>query len=189
MKRRLNLLSINFTKRELSEVVGGFRMKAIILLVVLIIIGVGEFFTHLFLQREMKSHALSKTTLEQYVGTNKDFENKLKYFFYKNGLLKNYLAEDANGYVYFTRVQNLLVETAPNAEIVDFSYKNNGETSFTLNFANYDEASQFIEILETPVFLDVFQYVELDGFDAADKPTASEFSISIVAQFLEEDEI
>lgn len=186
MKRRINLLSINFTKRELSEVFGGFRWKAFILMVILIIGAIAEFGIHLYIQNQIKTYELSKTTLEQYVDTNQDFEKKLKYFFYKYGLLKEYLKEDANGYEFYTQVQTLLAETAPTAELQDFSYKNNGETSFTLNFSSYEEVASFIETLETPVYLDVFQYITLQGFDAA--VSSKEYSISITAQFIQENE-
>lgn len=187
MKRRINLLSINFTKRELSEVVGSFRLKALILLVVFIIAAVGELLIHLFLKNEIKTYQLSEHTLEQYVDTNKDFEDKLKFFFYKYKLFNTYLEEDANGYEYYTRIQDLIAETAPTAQITAFSYKNSGETSFTLNFENYEQASDFIETLETPVFLDIFQYVKLEGFDAADRVTSTGFTISVNAQFLDKD--
>lgn len=188
MKRRINLLSINFTKRELSEVFGSFRLKAFILMVVLILGGIAEFGIHLYIQNQIKTFELSKNTLEQYIDTNQDFEDKLKFFFYKYGLLQTYLKEDANGYVFYTQVQELLSETAPTAVLEDFSYKNNGETNFTLHFVSYDEAASFIRMLETPIFLDVFQYVELQGFDAAETASTKGYSISISAQFITEDE-
>ncbi len=188
MKRHINLLSITFTKRKLSEIAGDFRLKALIMLVVLVLAGVGELFIHLYLQNEIKEYQLSKVTLEQYVDENEEFENKIKFFFYKYGLLKKYLTEDANGYVFYEKVQGLITESAPTAKITEFAYKNNGETNFTLTFASYDEASGFISLLETPLFLDTFEYIELQGFDAKDNVTTTGFSLSITAQFIKQNE-
>ncbi len=188
MKRHINLLSITFTKRKLSEIAGDFRWKALIILVILVLAGVSEFFIHLYLQNEIKKYESSKVTLEQYVDENAEFENKIKFFFYKYGLLKKYLAEDANGYVFYEKVQALITEAAPNAKITEFAYKNNGETTFTLIFANYDEAAGFISQLETPLFLDIFEYIELQGFDAKDSVSTTGFSLSITAQFIKQNE-
>lgn len=187
MKRHINLLSITFTKRRLSEVAGDFRMKALIVFVVLIVIGLVEFAISLYLQNETKKYELSKETLEQYVDTNQDFENEVKYFFYKFGLLKKYLAEDANGYVYYQKVLSLISEVSPNALITNFVYKNNGEVTFTIEFTNYQDAEEFISALETPLFLEVFEYVSMQGFDAAETATTA-FPLSIRAQFIQQNE-
>ncbi|HRN69879.1 MAG TPA: hypothetical protein PLS49_01730 [Candidatus Woesebacteria bacterium] len=187
MKQHINLLSITFTKRRLLEVAGDFRMKALIVLIILILIGVGEFTISLYLKNETKKYELSKNTLEQYVDTNQEFENNIKHFFYKYGLLKKYLAEDANGYIFYEKVRSLISEVSTTAQITTFTYKNNGETNFTIEFPSYEEAEGFISSLETPLFLDVFEYVSMQGFDASDK-ASTEFSINITAQFLQENE-
>jgi hypothetical protein len=188
MKRRINLLSITITKRKLSEVAGDFRLKAIIFLIILTIVGVVELFIHFYLQNEIKKYEISKVTLEQYVDSNKEFEDKIKYFFYKYGLLKKYLKDDANGYAYYEKVQAIVSEASPNAKITGFNYKNNGETNFSVTFASYDEAEGFIAALETPLFLDLFQYISLQGFDAADQISRTDFTISVIAQFIQQDE-
>lgn len=188
MKRRINLLSITFTKRKFSEQIGAYRLRALFLLGVCIIAGIVEFFIYTYLQNQIKINELSKTTLEQYVGSNESFEKKIKYFFYKYNLLNTYLKEDANGYIFYNRVKDLIAQTAPTAQITSFSYKNNGETSFTLQFDSYNDASGFIASLESPVYLDVFQFVQIQGFDAADRAAGSQFDITIFAQFIQPDE-
>lgn len=187
MKRRINLLSINFTKRELSEVVMGFRMKALISLIVLIILGVAEYSVLSYMRSETGKFAITEQGLEKYLVDNDDIDQRLKYFFYKYDLLNTYLKEDANGYAHYARVNQLISENAQDAQISTFSYKNNGETTFTVDFPSYTEASSFIEQLETPVFLEAFQFIRLEGFEAIET-NAESFSITIFAQFIEENE-
>lgn len=189
MKRRINLLSINFTKRELSEVVLGFRMKALIVLIILTVIGVAEYGIFLYLRSETEKFEITEQGLTDYLVDNDDIDQRLKYFFYKYNLLNTYLEEDADGYAHYTQVTQLISENAQDAEVSSFSYKNNGETTVSVKFSNYDAAAQFIAQLETPVFLDVFQFVRLEGFEAIGSSSGSEgFTITLFAQFIEENE-
>lgn len=163
-------------------------MKALTILIVLIIAGLGEFIGYRYLIVEREQFTLSRDTLSQYLNTNQDFENNLKHFFYKYNLFNTYNAEDAQGYDHYIQLTDLLTETAAGSVLNSFTYKNNGETTFTITFQNYEEAAGFISTLETPVYLDTFEFVQLQGFDAVERESTTGFAVTIFAQFLPENE-
>ena len=160
MKRRINLLSITFTKRKLSEVIGDVRSKALIALIVFVVVGIAEAIGYYYLNDQLTKDKNSRTTLEKYLQSNQTIDRGIKYFIYKYGLLQQYLEEDANGYYYYTKIQDIIEEFSPNGELNLFTYNNTGETTFTVAFANYDEASVLVSAVESPEFLDNFEFVQ-----------------------------
>jgi len=188
MKRRINLLSITFTKRKLSEVIGDVRSKALIALIIFVILGIGEAIGIYYLNDQLTKDRNSKTTLETYLQSNQTVDRGIKYFIYKYGLLEKYLEEDANGYFYYTKIQGIVNEFSPNGKLELFSYNNTGETTFTVEFPSYEEASVLLTAVETPEFLNNFEFVQLEGFDAAPKESQTTFVVTITAKIIKEDE-
>ncbi|MBP9691410.1 hypothetical protein KBD81_05000 [Candidatus Woesebacteria bacterium] len=179
MKRRLNLFSQrSATKKVVSYYVLARKVALIVfigLIIIMIFLG-GTFF---YFNIELTKLESSQQKYERYIAGNKVFSQEIQQFVYKYKKLTSYMDSDAKSYAFYVRLAELLSQTKSNEVLNSFSIDNTRETTFELSFASYEDAMTFVEELETPLILDVFEKITLSGLDVVKTSDASyELSLS-----------
>lgn len=95
----------------------------------------------------------------------KNSEAKLKYFYNKNNLLKQYLTEDARFYPYYQLLNEAISAASESAKIQSLTTEKDRKTSFAIVFTDYQSMINFLHYIETPTFLDNFHNLALTSFN------------------------
>ncbi len=182
-QRRINLFSLTLKKFDFVTAAKKVQFSMIIVLLVLLLtLGLTAVINN-YLDQELAAIDKSKKPPAQYFQSNADFDKKIKYFIYKYSLLKDYLKQDAQAYDYFLKLQSHILKVSPGAQIISFTVDNVGQTQFNVRFPNFDEATVFITALETPEFIEPFEYLKLSAFDVASKKVTN-FELTIEGKFI-----
>jgi sporulation-control protein spo0M len=165
MKRRINL----FSKRLLpTQIVNYFDLTqkyAIRAIFVLLAISVTIIVYAFSLQNNINSVRNNTLTYESYVSRNRALSEDLKKFTFKYQLLKNFQTGDANGNEYINTLINVFAKLNTPLILESFNIENTKATKFQVKFNTYENAITFVEALEEPIFQDVFESLELAGFN------------------------
>jgi hypothetical protein len=184
MKKRVNLLTSNDISSNLTDIINQVSKGSYIALVVLCIVLLGTGAANYYYSKQVSLLQESLANVQAFISGNGNFDKKIKFFIYKNNLLKTFLKDDAKSYTYFLWMKQYLAKNAPEARIDDFSIDNTGTTNVTLNFTQYERAMKFVQFIETPDFLDNFEYVIMqDLVISKESVEANGVSIKIECKF------
>ena len=160
-KRRLNLLSSNNISSQLGDRMiqisrWGYISLAILSIVMLIIGGI-----YFYYNKEVGALSEQLASLQVFIDGTNNQDKEIKYFIVKNNLLKQFLKDDAKSHIYYTWFNEYLTQHVPAAMIDEFEIDNTGTVDIALTFTAYADAMSFLQFMETPDFLDNFDYVIL----------------------------
>lgn len=182
-RRRINLLSLTLKKFDFETAAKKVQYSMIGVLVFLLVALGATAVINNYLTRELEKQTKSKSPLLSYFQSNADFDKKIKYFIYKNNLLKEYMKEDADAFTHYTNVFLHIQAVTPDAKLVSFTVDNTEQTQFEINFPSYDSAQIFLDAVETPEFIKPFEYLKLGSFEVSGSDV-SDFSLSLEGKLL-----
>lgn len=182
-RRRINLFSLTLKKFDFVSATKKIQLSMIgFLVVLLLLLGISAIANN-YLDQELEAISRSERPLQQYFQNNSNFDKQIKYFIYKYRLLQEYLKLDANAYTYHQTLQNHILSVSPNALLNSFQIDNAGQIQFNVSFPSYDDSQTFLNALETPEFIEPFEYLKLSSFDLS-SDDSDNFQLSIEGKFL-----
>jgi len=165
------------------------RVKSIIfwLLILSIVAILLELAGMWYVSSKSASSESTYQTLTKFIQANSNFDRKIKYFIYKKNLVSAYLKEDAQGYLYYEKLKNILATLAPFATLVQFEFDNTKAAHFTLSFLKYEDLLSFLNIIESKEFLTNFTFVTVSEFSPYESSEqSSEIQLTLEVQFAQE---
>jgi|GEM_PF-1923530 len=188
MKRRLNLFTQQASAKHIVNYYAVARKIALSFFLFCILIAfslIGYFF---YLSNQRDSIKRSAQNYSLFILSNEQFSVQIQEFVFKYKILTGYISQDAQAYRYYLRLAKLIQDTPPPAKISSFSIDSTRVTSIILTFNSYEEAILFVNQMEQPVFLDVFETITLEGFDITSTSTTSyQLSLSGIFKPLNKD--
>lgn len=130
-----------------------------------------------------KKEALLKASL-----SGRDFETKTLFVNDKASEANQYLADDVNFLPYYELLKQYLPVSTTSAEIKLISHDNKKNTSFVVEFSDHDSFIEFIDRVEDPTFLDIFNELSIQSFSISDKRKGI-YSLKLTGRFKSINEI
>jgi|GEM_PF-1102185 len=172
MKKRINLFSRQ--KRNDFFSVYGQRIRY-----VGTIAGIAFFLLFLFVMFSLlrvKQSILSVNDKKKlqltYLLENKDLEANTRYFKGKQTQLTKYLEDDANFVPYYSVLSDALKSSSQSANLDRITIDKNRETTFVIQFTQYESMLSFLKYIETDDFLGSFDELSLANFSLSKRDTA-----------------
>lgn len=181
MKKHVNLILQRQASSGATEWMKKIRSFMVAVSIFLAIVIAVELIGFVYFRQRITSLENNKKVASQYLLRNKELELKIERFLYKYTLLKTYLQDDAEVYTYYNLLATLLDTIQTNATLVQFNMDSTKLANFSLQFNSYDDAVNFVELAETPAFLNYFETLQLNNFSFNDKSTS--YDLVLVGQF------
>ena len=171
MKRYIDLFKQQETQNK--TVINLNRTKKIgyILIMVLVALVLIEAGVYIYFSRTL---AQKRSELQRYNGfivQNQVFDSKIHYFGFKYGLLKQYLAQDANVSYYYGLLDAFLRDINSPATVAEFTLNNERIVQFGLSFNSYQEAVGFMSSVESKKMANYFDELQMKEFTLENKKT------------------
>lgn len=173
MKRYIDLFTQQVKQNKTLIFLKQAKKNGFILLGCLLGIGLLETAAYLYLTREINAKTDIKKKYNSFIIQNQVFDSKINYFAFKYSLLKQYLSTDAKVSYYFGLLNTFLSGINSEGTITAFSIDNMQAVKFSLSFATYQQAIDFMSRLEDEKLPDYFQSLKLKEFSISDQITES----------------
>lgn len=185
MKKHINLFASKKTQESLAPFVVKAKKYGFITLALLVLIlglQIGGYFV---LANQKTTLTEKQAVLASFVQSNRVFEDKIARFLFKRNLLIRYIKDDAQFSAYYGLFQDMLEEAKLEAKVESFSIDKNRSSKFVVSFDDYDTAKKFMQLVETPLFLNRFLQLKVLTFTAGTRSSLTSDSIPIYRVELE----
>ncbi|MFA9288591.1 MAG: hypothetical protein ACEQSA_01795 [Weeksellaceae bacterium] len=181
MKKHVNLILQRQASSGPTEWMKRIRSAAVVLCVFFAIVIIIEILAVVFMQRKVANLENTKKVSSQYLLRNKELEQKIEFFLYKYNLLKTYLEDDAEVYSYYNLLLTLLTTIEVDATLTQFNMDSTNLANFSLTFDSYEDAIKFVDLVESPAFLNYFETLQLNNF--AFNSSTTSYDLVLIGQF------
>ena len=184
MKKHINLFTNESNGEQLVKILKQLKSVAMPLFFICILLILLELVGFFYVNNRSAEYYKTLKTLSQFIEINSNFDSKIKFFIYKKKLIDDYLAQDAQGYVYYEKMKTVLAENMPYATLVEFQFDNTKTAEIILKLKNYEDLISFLNALETPEFLKNFTFVTIPSLDPTEfSSNETELNVTIQTQF------
>lgn len=186
MKKRINLL-LSKRKSHLLTVYGE-KIKLVVSVIGVICFLIFLYLTVMFFRVKSNINKMNekKKLYLSYLLENKDTEANVRYFKGKQIQLTDFLKDDAHFLPYYTILKEALNSSTQSALLDTIMINKLRETTFVVQFSNYENMILFIKYIESDEFLSKFNQLTLANFSLNVKsstPNAYKYQLQFQGKF------
>ncbi|MCA9372244.1 hypothetical protein KC726_05100 [Candidatus Woesebacteria bacterium] len=181
--RKINLFSSLTPDDPETKMFKSITHYGRIFIIVAVVVLSFEFVGMLYVSQQLKKTRKESTVLKEFVDSNLAFTTDLKYFTFKYGLLKNYLAQDANVAYYYQTVSDVFQSIDNQTIITHFTLDANRAFKISVGLPDYETSIHFLESLEDKTVVDHFDSLTITSFETAPAESGGLFVIDLEGTF------
>lgn len=182
MKKRINLFSQRIAPKKIVNYYKVLKKIFSFLIIFLIISNLALSGVLFILDNHKKNINKNILSFQSYISQFDNLASDISSFIYRYNLFEGFTQEDLNSNAYLSYLTDFLNKSRITVELKNFSLNTNKETSFSLEFLNYEDAILFTQYLEKESGKANFEFLKLDSF-SLDFSGSDTYSLNFSTKF------
>lgn len=164
MKKRINLFSKKKQQEPIPTLAITLRSYGILFSSITIVLAIISGIVLYFQYQQLNQLDTEVSQLQQFISSDSQIQGNIVFFVNKKEQLRKFLNDDADFEYYYTILQEQLSQSGADTKLESMSLDIDGNTSFIIQFTEFDSSERLMNLFESETFLNNFEILKLQSF-------------------------